>query len=818
MRVLKFGGTSVGSIDSIREVARIVALARQQHGPVAVVVSAMKGCTNALIEMGKRAASGQAYQQLLEQVEQQHLEAIRGLIQVKGQSKVIAQTKISLNELETLLRGIAAVQELSLRTLDLVQSFGERLSAAIIAEYFCQEGISSEMLDARTVVRTDALYGAARVDFAVTNAQIAAYFHAHTALQVITGFIGATEQGVTTTLGRGGSDYTAAIFGAALNAEEIEIWTDVDGVMTADPRVVKNAFSLRQLSYEEAMEISHFGAKVIYPPTLQPAFRKNIPLRILNTFNTDFEGTLVTNQSGDEDLPIKGISSIQDVALLTLSGSGMVGVHGVASRLFAALAQANISIILITQASSEHSITFAIEPKDSERALRAIDAEFTREIQEGKVNAPEAETGLSVLAIVGERMKHRPGIAASMFTALGKNGINIVAIAQGSSELNVSAVIPQKDLSKALNALHEGFFLSDRVTLNLFLLGTGQIGKTLLRQIQEQTVYLLEAHNLRVQLVALANSQHMRFDPEGLSLSLPAQTLLEQGEACNVSSFVARMVALNLPNSIFVDCTPGREGVRHYEDILGASISISTPNKQANSGSWTDYQRYQKAAGRRGAKFCYETNVCAGLPVIAPLRDLRDSGDQIHCIEGVLSGTLSYLFNHYQPGTTFAQVVRQAMALGYTEPDPRDDLSGLDIGRKILILAREAGHALELQDVQIDNILPPSCLQAPTVEAFLEELELHEHVFAKQRDQAAEQGKVLRFVAMLCEGEAAVRLVAVGPESPFYNLSGSDNMVAFTSTRYNENKLVIRGPGAGAEVTAAGVFAEIISIGKYLVH
>ncbi|MEH0158714.1 bifunctional aspartate kinase/homoserine dehydrogenase I [Limibacter armeniacum] len=819
MIVLKFGGTSVGTVDSIRQVCKILQNNTAQGKRMAVVVSAMSGITNKLITAGQLSAGGdENYLHLLKEIEETHFTAIRELMGVQSQSRVFAQTKRLLNELEDLLRGISLLKEISLRAMDLLQSFGERLSSQIIAEFLKQEGLPAEALDARTLIQTNKSFGSAKVNFEVTNANIGTHFAGNDKLHIITGFVASTDDGQTTTLGRGGSDYTAAIFGAALNADCIEIWTDVDGVLTADPRVVPEAFTLEKLSYEEAMELSHFGAKVIYPPTLQPAFKKKIPLVIRNTFNPSFEGTFISEESGHDELPVKGISSIKDIALLTLKGSGMIGVSGVSARLFSTLAQEDISVILITQASSEHSITFAVAPEVAVKAKEAIDEAFSIEINAGKVDSIEIETGLSVVAIIGENMKHTPGIAANMFAAMGKNGVNIAAIAQGSSELNISTVIEQRHLAKTINALHEAFFLSDKVTLNVFVLGWGLIGGTLLRQIKEQQEYLAQEQGLNIKVIGVANSQKMLLDEKGINLELSKEDILSVGVPSNTPSYIARMKQMNLANSVFVDCTPGMDGVKEYASILDASISICTPNKLCNSGTYNDYKAIQDISARRKVKFMYETNVGAGLPVISPLNDLKHSGDKVYKIEGILSGTLSYIFNSFTLGKSFTDIVKNAKEKGFTEPDPRDDLSGMDVARKILILAREAGFKLEPEDVKVENILPEACLNAASVDEFFEQLQKHEHLFEKRMTEANEEGKVLRFVAALENGEARVVLKAVDESHPFYHLSGSDNMVVFTTKRYLNEPLVIKGPGAGAEVTAAGVFAEIITIGNYLTN
>ncbi|WMJ71606.1 bifunctional aspartate kinase/homoserine dehydrogenase I [Cytophagaceae bacterium ABcell3] len=817
MKVLKFGGTSVGSPENIRQVVEILKGYNKSKTEIAVVFSAMSGITNQLVELSQKASeSNESYLQILKEVENKHLAVVKELIDVKNQSHVVAHIKMIINELEDLLHGVFLLKERSPRTLDLALSFGERLSAYIISEFVNQSGIPCEYVDARELIKTDHTFGGAKIDFSVTDKNIKAYFSNKSKVQIITGFISSTEKNETTTLGRGGSDYTASVIGAALGAEEIEIWTDVDGVMTADPRTVKRAFSLPAISYVEAMEMSHFGAKVIYPPTLQPAFNKRIPIRIRNTFNPEFPGTKISEKTDSSNYIIKGISSIDNISLVTLQGSGMVGVPGISARIFGALAAKEVNVIMITQASSEYSICLAVDPADAEKAKDALEEEFAYAISISKIDRVKVENGLSILAIIGENMRNTPGISGKLFTALGKNGINVAAIAQGSSEFNLSVVINKVDLSKALNSLHEAFFLSDIKSLNLYVAGVGLIGGTLLNQIQKQAQELVEQKSLNINIVAVSNSRKMLFNDAGIDLQNWNDQLEKDGVKADMASFVKQMQELNLPNSVFVDCTSSGEVVKHYYSVLSTSISVVTPNKLGNSGLYSDYAKLQNAEKRHGVKFLYETNVGAGLPVINTLRDLKFSGDTIVRIEGILSGTLSYIFNTFKGDVQFSDVVRQAKEKGFTEPDPRDDLNGMDVARKILILSREAGYPLEFEDVEVENILPESCRNAETVDAFLDELEKNNKVFSDKRDQAEKEGKVLRFIAKLENGKATVALESVDSSHPFYSLSGSDNMISFTTERYMERPLVIKGPGAGAEVTAAGVFAEIISISNYL--
>lgn len=827
MKVLKFGGTSVGSAENIKIVADIVVSYHNSQVPCTVVVSAMSGITDRLIGVSTEAASGyEGYIENLKDIEKHHFDTARQLISVQSQSRVFAYLKTLFNELEDVLHGVFLLRERSPRTLDLVVSFGERLSAYIISQYMSELGIDTQFLDARRMICTDNHFGSAKVDFPITYQQITDFFNTNKSLQIITGFIGSTEGGETTTLGRGGSDYTASIFGAALDAEEVEIWTDVDGVMTADPRQVASAFSLDAISYIEAMEMSHFGAKVIYPPTLLPVLTKSIPLRIRNTFNRSFPGTVVSrnpytsmtdeSQKKEKAMPVKGITSIKDVALLSLQGSGMIGIPGIASRLFGALARRKINVIIITQASSEHSISFAVSPTDYQEAQKAMDEEFVVEIEAGKIDQAIVETHLSIVAIIGENMRRTPGISGKMFSALGRNGINVRAIAQGSSEVNLSVVIAQRNLSKTLNAVHDAFFLSEIKTLNVFMSGLGLIGSTLLKQIAQQEQYLLENRLLKINFVGIANSRKMLFNEKGISPVAWQEQLQTQCEKSNMSMFVHRMKEFNLPNSVFVDCTSSEDVIKYYQEILQSAISIITPNKLANSGSYKNYLQLKQTAMKSGVKFLYETNVGAGLPVIRVLQDLKDSGDKIYKIEGVLSGTLSFIFNTFTENRKFSDVVYEAKRKGYTEPDPRNDLNGMDVARKILILAREVGLPIEPDQIEVEPLLPEQCLQADSLDSFFASLEELNDVFEVKKEHARSSGKKLCYIATLEDGKASVCLSEVDQYHPFYSLSGSDNIISYTTARYKERPLVVKGPGAGAEVTAAGVFADIISISNYL--
>lgn len=814
MKVSKFGGTSVGSAKAISSVKDILLRNKEAQ---CVVVSAVGGITDTLETAGIQAAAGkQEYHDTFKYIESKHLGIISELIAPRNRVDVVAATMKLLNNLEDLLHGIFLIKEFTQRSRDLALSYGERLSSTIIAAYLSQEGSKAIAVDSRELVRTDETFGSARVDFKATNSRIRTYFKDFKGIAIVTGFIASTRDGVTTTLGRGGSDYTCAIFAAALNAAEIEIWTDVDGVMTADPREVNDAFSLGTLSYNEAMELSYFGAKVIHPPTLQPAISRKIPLRIKNTFNPDFEGTVIRTSSSKDTQAIKGISSVRDISLVSIVGSGMVGVPGVSSRLFGALSQASINVILISQASSEHSICFAISPNDSVRAEKVIRAAFELEISRKKIENVIVENDLSIVAVVGENMKHTPGISGKLFHALGNNGVNVVAIAQGSSEINISVVIGKSDLRKALNLLHEAFFLSEYTHINMFLVGTGLIGSTLIDQIQSQDVYLKNQLKLSINILGIANSRNSYFQPKGVNLKTWRSRIDKKGPGVDLSAFVDQMIQLNVPNSVFVDCTSNGEVTSHYRNILDNSISIVTPNKLANSGTYANYTELKQIAADRNVKFLFETNVGAGLPVIRTLNDLTFSGDQVSKIEGVLSGTLSYIFNSFDGTKPFSQVVKEAKESGFTEPDPRDDLSGEDVKRKILILGREAGFILEPSDVRVKPFLPRACFTAKSIPAFFKALQKNDAEMEKMVKKAISKGKVLRYIASLEKGKAIVELKTVDGQHPFYSLSGSDNVISFVTKRYMERPLVVKGPGAGADVTAAGVFSEVIAIGNYM--
>ena len=816
MDVLKFGGSSVGSADRIEEVINILKDRQKKGDSLAVVFSAMGGVTDLLIQMSDQAAKGdESYIAAFHQFRDRHTQAARQLFGGEVPTTVFQKLDKNHDTLKDLLKGIFLVREISPRTLDYVLSFGERNSCYLISETLIHRGVSAEYLDARKVITTNKTFNNARVNFEITNSKVKAYFDNSDpkAIQIITGFIATDVGGLTTTLGRGGSDYTASILAGALDAKVLEIWTDVDGVLTTDPRKVKEAFTIKKLSYLEAMEMSHFGAKVIYPPTIQPALRKEIPIYIRNTFNPNFEGTLISKDTDqDSKSPIKGISSLGKIAMINMVGSGLMGVPGISARLFTALAQAEINIILITQASSEYSITFAVSREDLKAAREAIQIAFEKEITSQQISLEESTEEQCIIAVVGENMKSVPGISGRLFESLGKNGINVSAIAQGSSELNISIVIDKKDESKALNLIHDSFFLSEARKYHLFIIGIGLIGGTLIEQIKQQKHTLLREKGVDLRVAGIANSKKMYFDANGIDLNDYRSLVTLSETSSNPELFIEEMVKLNLPNSIFIDNTANLAIPELYDQILDKNISVVTPNKIATSSSYKRYRQLKQLAKDRNIHFLYETNVGAGLPVLSTIKSLLDSGDKIRKIEGVLSGSLSYIFNNYNSGSKFVDWIKDAKEKGFTEPDPRDDLSGSDVKRKIVILSREAGFALESEEVVADPILPKSCIEAKNVEAFLRCVEEEDLQFQKQIGDAESKGEKLRFIASMEGGKAKIGLQSVGPSNPFFGLQGSDNMIVLTTERYHSNPLVIRGPGAGADVTAAGVFSDIILI------
>jgi aspartokinase/homoserine dehydrogenase 1 len=833
MKILKFGGTSVGSLEWIHRILEISKSRNLKKEGAVIVVSAFSGITDSLINIARKAASGETVEEKFGEIEARHKDAACHFLKAAERKAAIADIVVLLTELKRILEGIALLGELSVRTLDLVMSFGERLSATIIARIFCANGMEAAFLDTRTLIVTNDRFGNAQYIPPQTYDNIRSFFKGHAqkakaALYIATGFIAATKEGQTTTLGRGGSDLTAAIFGAALEVEEVEIWTDVDGIHTADPKLVKNSFRINEMLYAEAMEISHFGAKVLFPPTIRPALEKGIPISIRNTFNPAGEGTRIVNKAAEGEYPIRGISSISRIALLRLQGPGMVGVAGFSARVFGALARRRISVILISQSSSEYSICLAVMPDEAHNAELALEEEFMQEIHSGLIEKPVTETDLSIIAVVGSKMKSTSGISGKFFHALGRNGINIVAIAQGSSEINISAVISRQDESKALNAVHEAFFQATNRSVNLFLIGTGNIGGTLLEQIADHRKILADRDKIHINLVGAANVDRMIFSPDGLDPKRIKALLngefkdgkdktANETAPFNLVKFIDKMISFNLPNACFCDCTANEDIASSYGKIIGASIPVVTPNKKANSGALNYYHFLKGYSRERGIPYLYETTVCAGLPVISTLRDLTLSGDRIRRIEAVLSGTLSFIFNNFDGRKTFSALVRDAKAKGYTEPDPRDDLNAMDAARKALILAREIGMQLEFANVEIEPILPNECFSVKNVDAFFTELEKSDDIFEKRRAEAAAKGMTLRYIAVIEEGNVKLALRSEPANSPFRALTDTDNMVVITTDRYVKNPMVIKGPGAGAQVTAGGIFADIVRVSRTLV-
>ncbi len=809
MKVLKFGGSSVGSAETIEKVIEIIRDSSEAER-CAVVLSAMQGITDALIEAGKTAERGDdGYIALLSSIADGHIKTIEKLFDGGADPAILEFVETTAKELEDLCEGVRLVRELSPRTLDRMVSFGEIVSSRIVSAKLTEMGIANEWTDSRLLIRTDSNHGAASVDFAETNRRIKEFFDALDArLHILPGFVSSDAGGYTTTLGRGGSDYTAAIIAAAVDAEVLEIWTDVSGMMTADPRFVRNVRQISHITYREAMELSHFGAKVIYPPTIHPVMAKGIPVLVKNTFAPDEHGTLIEAESRREDQMICGITSIDDITVLSLEGSGMVGIPGFSKRLFDAHSQARINVILITQSSSEHSICVAIEEKFASVAKQAVDREFEYEITVGKIEPLKVESGFSILALVGDNMKEHTGVSGKMFTTLGQNGINIHAIAQGSSERNISAIIASNDVQKAVNTLHEEFFSDGKKQINVFIAGVGTVGGRLIEQLKTQAQHLSDELRLNVRVVGVANSRRAFLDSDGIDLDNYAAEIAG-AEETSVASFTDSIIAQNLRNSVFVDVTASADVVETYPKLLEKSVSVIACNKIAASSEFEKYAHLKDLAREFSANFFFETNVGAGLPVINTLNDLLRSGDAVNKIEAVLSGTLNFVFNNYDGSRKFAEVVRQAQDEGYTEPDPRLDLSGTDVARKILILAREAGYRIEMDDITNTGFLPESCLKG-SVSDFYAEMERHEGHFQTLLDDARSNGMQLKYIASFDSGKASVGLQSIAPDHNFANLSGKDNAVLFYTNRYAEQPLVIRGAGAGADVTAAGVFADII--------
>ena len=814
MKILKFGGTSVANAQNIKLVLDIVTKKAQQDKLI-VVVSAFSKVTDLLqLASIKASLKDESYKEIVAEIEKKHLDAIKELIPVSEQSGLLSHVKRIVNHLDTLLDGCFLLGELSSRTTDTILSFGELLSSYIIAEALKQNIKSGGYKDSRELIKTNSNFGKAAVNFDITNQLIVDFFASNeNQVVVMPGFIASSLEGINTTLGRGGSDYTAAILAGALNTSDLEIWTDVNGMYTANPKIVKQAQPIATISYQEAMELSHFGAKVLYPPTIQPVFKKNIPILIKNTFEPEAEGTYISNKVTSSTNPVKGISHIDNITLITLEGSGMIGVSGSSKRLFEVLSHENINVIFITQASSEHSICIGILNSDAEKAENAINKAFEIEISQNKVDPCIVEKNLCIIALVGENMKNHQGLSGRMFSTLGKNNVNIRAIAQGASERNISAVINERDVKKALNTLHENFFEENTKQLNLFVMGVGNVGEKFIEQIHQQKKYLKDNLKINLRVIALSNSRKMHFDEEGISLK-DWHSLLENGEPTNAETFIKNVKELNLRNSIFVDITANESVSKTYEQYLKQNVGVVTCNKIACSSAYDNYKNLKNLSRQFKAPFLFETNVGAGLPIIDTVKNLVASGDKVNKIQAVLSGSLNFIFNNFDDKNSFHDVVKEAGVQGFTEPDPKIDLSGIDVARKILILIRESGYKMEIEDIENKSFLPAECMNTTNNNDFFASLLTHASHFEALLAEANQKDSRLKFVASFENGKASVGLQFIPKEHPFYNLEGKDNIVLFFTDRYVDQPLLIKGAGAGAAVTASGIFADVIRIGN----
>lgn len=805
MKVLKFGGSSVGSEEGLANLKNIV---EGQDSPCVVVVSALGGVTDLLLNTSQKAAAGDpAYKEGLDRLYARHHDIIRNVITDRV-DELISEIDIMLSEIASIYHGLSLICDLSDKTRALIVSYGERLSSKIVNRLIP----GSILHDSRNFIKTERKHNRSMLASQLTNDLVTGEFGKNLAgIHIVPGFISTdVGSGDVTNLGRGGSDYTASIIAAALDAEVLEIWTDVDGFMTADPRVIPTAYTINSLTYLEAMELSNFGAKVIYPPTIYPVCVKNIPILVKNTFHPEASGSVIRQHIEDDGKPIKGISSISGTSLITVTGLSMVGVIGVNRRIFSALADNGISVFLVSQASSENSTSVGVRDADAAEAVRVLDREFEKEIATGAMNPMYVDTGLATVAIVGENMKHTPGIAGKLFGTLGRSGISVIAFAQGASETNISFVVDGRSLRKSLNVIHDSFFLSEYKELNLFICGIGTVGGMLIEQIASQKEELMKTHRLKLNVVGIASSRKAIFSREGIDLYRYRELLETEGIPSSPTRLCEEMLGMNIFNSVFVDCTASKEIADLYLPLLEHNISVVAANKVAASNTFDLYSRLKETALRRGVKFLYETNVGAGLPIIGTINDLRSSGDRILKIEAVLSGTLNYIFNAISADTPFSETVRLAKELGYSEPDPRIDLSGVDVIRKLVILTREGGYRVEQDDVDRHLFIPEHLLDGP-IEEFWRCLPELDKDFEERRKVLEAEGKRWRFVARMDMGRMSVGLEAVDSSHPFYDLEGSNNIVMLTTERYRKYPMLIQGYGAGAGVTAAGVFANIIS-------
>lgn len=812
MIVLKFGGSSVGSVESIRQVMQIVT-DYPTNEQLVVVVSAMQGVTNLLEAAGHfSVADPKAYVKKIKEIETKHLDAIDALVAEINQPELVLHVQTLCNEAEDICKGIEILREYSDKAKARLMSIGERLSSCLISAAFRTFGLDNKLVSSADFVITDESYTNAKVNMKVSGKKARDIFNKAGKLSVVPGFLATTASGNMTTLGRGGSDYTASLIGNFLDAERVDIWTDVDGVLTASPKMVSSAYSIPHLSYEEAMELSYFGAKVLYSISVSPCMKKQIPIVVKNTFNPDFEGTTISRANDKNGAIVKGFSSVDNISLITVSGSGMVGVPGIAVRVFKALSDADINVLIITQSSSEHTISIGVLNSDCALAVERLDSEFEVEIGNGKMLSTVSEDNLSIIAIVGDKMRQTAGVSGTALRQLGLNGINIRAIAQGGTERNISVVVKEKHTSKALNVLHDGFFLSKYKKVHLYAVGIGTVGGTMLEQLRIQSDYLKDEYQLDIRLVGVANSKKMYFDAGGIDLNNYKECLLNNGEAMDLSCFVERIKEQNLRHSIFVDNTASYDLPKIYKAVAQQNVSIVASNKVMASSPLSELEEFKAVLKQKGLKFLNETNVGAGLPVLKTIEDLVAAGDKIVKIQAVLSGSLNYIFNNISTSLPFSQAVVQARELGLTEPDPSIDLSGLDVMRKILILARVGGNSMELEDVRSKDIVPKEDMQTSSFEELLVNLQKNDAAIENIRKTAAEEGKKLRYVADFDNGKAITGLQAVDENHPAYYLDGMDNIVLLYTQRYADQPLVVKGAGAGRDVTATGVFADVMRL------
>ncbi len=805
MKVLKFGGTSVGSANAILNVKKIT---ESQNEPIVVVVSAMSGITDKLYATAQMVARGESFESAFQEIADKHYNIIEATVAPAKQQAVREQVSQLLDELQNIFKGVFLIKDISDRIIDTIVSYGERLSSVIISAVID----NATLADSTTFIKTNPQFGKHVIDFPTTNQLIAKQFAQTKPCVVCGGFISSDAQsGNITNLGRGGSDYTAAIIAATLNASVLEIWTDVDGFMTADPRVINTAYVIENLSFVEAMELCNFGAKVLYPPTIYPVYHKNIPIRIKNTFKSEAPGTYISCNTDKTSKSIKGISSINDTSLITVQGLGMVGVIGVNYRIFKALAKNGISVFLVSQAASENTTSFAVKNSDAALAVEVLKQEFNEEIENGEISQIAAENDLATVAIVGENMKRTPGIAGKLFGTLGRNGINVIACAQGASETNISFVTDAKSLKKALNVIHDSFFLSEYQELNIFLTGIGTVGGSLLNQIKQQQQLLMKQNGLKLNVVGVADEKKALFSRNGIALDNVKENLHQHGIDNSPERLRDEIIAMNIFNSVFVDCTASPKVAELYKDLLLHNISVVAANKIAASSNYENYTELKNIARRNGIKYLFETNVGAGLPIINTINNLINSGDRILKIEAVLSGTLNYIFNTLSSDVPMSRAIAMAKEARYSEPDPRIDLSGTDVIRKLVILSREAGYRVEQSDVKKNLFIPDNYFEG-SLDDFWKKIPVLDADFEQQRKQLENEHKKYRFVAKMEEGNCEVGLQAVASNHPFYDLEGSNNIIMITTERYHEYPMIIKGYGAGASVTAAGVFADIISI------